>query len=516
MIQDPIKQENSSNNKRIAKNTAYMYMRMLLTMIISLYTSRVVLHTLGEDDFGTYSIVGGVVSLFAFISNAMATGTQRHLSYELGKDDGDVPKVFSACFRIQLWISFLIFLLAETIGLWFLNYKMVFPEGRMIVVNWIYQFSIFSCLVGVLQTPFSAAIISYEKMSFYAYLSIVDVLMKLGVVCVLVLLPWDKLFLYGVLLLVVHVILLIVYAYYSLRKLSGIRFVAIKEKGIYKKLISFSGWSLFGSLANVGYLHGINIIINLFFGVALNAAVGIANQINNAVVSFVNGFQQALNPQLVQSEAAGDKKRQLDLIYKSSKFSFFIVFIIAFPLIVNLACVLSIWLDNYPSHTEELCVLVMVGLLISCLSGPLWVTIYATGKIKCYQLVVSLVALSILPISYVAGRMGASPEVIFIIRASNYFFVLLVQLFFLHRYITLNIWGFAKCVLLPVFLILLMTFVFYKILHIFVQPATNFWELSYQTLIYIAFICIMVWLLGLTKLERGQLMLLITSRFVKK
>lgn len=504
-----------SSNKRIAKNTAYMYMRMLFTMIVSLYTSRVVLQTLGEDDFGTYSIVGGVVVLFTFISNAMATGTQRHLSYELGMDDGDVPKVFSACFRIQLWLSLLIFVLAETIGLWFLNSKMNFPEGRMAVVNWIYQFSLLSCLVGVLQTPFNAAIISYEKMSFYAYLSIIDVLLKLGVVFILVLLPWDKLLLYGALLLAVQIIIFAVFAGYSFKNLSGIKLVAIKEKGIYKRLISFSGWSLFGSLANVGYQHGINIIINLFFGVALNASVGIANQINSAVSSFVNGFQQALNPQLVQSEASGDKVRQLDLIYKSSKFSFFIVFIIAFPLIVNLACVLSIWLGDYPAHTEELSILVMVGLLISCLSGPLWVTIYATGKIKHYQIVVSLVALSILPISYIAGRMGASPEVIFVIRATNFIFVLLVQLFFLHRYITLNIGKFVKSVLLPVSTILLLTLVFYYILRQIIEPANNFWELLFQTVIYVVYIGIMVYTFGLSQQERRQLQGLITSRFKK-
>lgn len=506
----------SSSNRRIAKNTAYMYIRMLLTMVVSLYTSRIVLQTLGEKDFGTYSIVGGVVVLFTFISNAMATGTQRHLSYELGKENGDVPIIFSACFRIHLWISLIIIVLAETVGLWFLNYKMNFPEGRMLVVNLIYQISILTCIIDIVQTPFNAAIISYEKMSFYAYLSIAQVLMKLGVAFILVLLPWDKLLLYAALIFSVHVIMVVVYAAYSFRNLPGIKLVSINEKGIYRRLISFSGWSLFGSLANVGYQHGINIIINLFFGVALNAAVGIANQINSAVSSFVSGFQQALNPQLVQSEAAGDKDRQLDLIYKSSKFSFFIVFIIAFPLIANLACVLSIWLGNYPLHTEELSILVMAGLLISCLSGPLWVTIYATGKIKYYQIVVSIVALSVLPVSYLAGRMGASPEVIFVIRASNFIFVLLVQLFFLHRYITLNIWKFVKSVLVPVFLILFMTICFYLIIHQIIQPASNIWELTYQTAIYVVLICIMVWLLGLTKLERRQLLKLVTSRIVKK
>ena len=489
-----------------------MYIRMLLTMIVSLYTSRVVLRTLGEDDFGTYSIVGGVVVLFTFISNAMATGTQRHLSYELGKKDNRISTIFSACFRIHFWLSIIIFILAETIGLWFLNYKMNFPEGRMAVVNWIYQFSILSCMIGVIQTPFTASIISYEKMSFYAYLSIVDVLLKLGIVLLLVIMPWDKLFLYGLLLLLVHAFVFIIYALYALKRLPGIEIVKITDKSIYKQLISFSGWSLFGSLANVGYQQGINIIINLFFGVALNAAVGIANQINSAVQSFMSGFQQALNPQLVQAEASKDRLRQLDLIYKSSKFSFFIVFIIAFPLIVNLKYVLTLWLGQYPAHTDSLCVLIIAGLMISCLSGPLWVSIYATGNIKIYQIAVSSVALSIIPIAYVIGKLGGSPETIFVVRASNFLFVLLVQLIFLKKYIDLDINGFLKSVIIPVFVILMITCAFYYGLHQLFPSASTFGELVYQTLVYVMAIALLIWWIGLNKTERKQLWHLITSR----
>lgn len=511
-MSEPLINNTSANNKRIAKNTAYMYLRMLFTMIVTLYTSRIVLHTLGEDDFGTYSIVGGVVILFTFISNAMATGTQRHLSYELGKEDNIIPTVFSACFKIHFWLSVIILILSETIGLWFLNYKMNFPEGRMVIVNWIYQFSILSCMIGVVQTPFTAAIISYEKMSFYAYLSIVDVLLKLGIVFLLVIMPWDKLLLYGLLLLLVHVLVFIIYAYYALRKLPDIQLVKICDRGIYKRLISFSGWSLFGSLANVGYQQGINIIINLFFGVALNAAVGIANQINSAVQNFMSGFQQALNPQLVQSEAAKDRERQVDLIYKSSKFSFFIVFIIAFPLIVNLKYVLKVWLGQYPDHTDSLCILVIVGLMISCLSGPLWVSIYATGKIKIYQIVVSFVALSIIPIAYIIGLLGFSPEAIFIARASNFLFVLIVQLYFLKKYINLNIVDFFKAVIIPVFVILVVTCTTYYGIHQLMPTANSFIQLVCQTVLYALFIGLLIWSIGLNKIERQQLRRLIVSR----
>ena len=487
---------------------------MLLIMVVSLYTSRVVLQTLGEDDFGTYSIVGGVVILFTFISNAMATGTQRHLSYELGKKDNNIPYIFSACFRIHFWLSIIIIILAETIGLWFLNYKMNFPDGRMNVVNWIYQFSIFSCMVGILQTPFTAAIISYERMSFYAYLSIVDVLLKLGVVFLLIFLPWDKLFLYGLLLLLIHVLVFIIYALYAQNFLPGIKLVKIEDNCIYKRLISFSGWSLFGSLANIGYQQGINIIINIFFGVALNAAVGIANQINSAVQNFVSGFQQALNPQLVQSEATKDRKRQLDLIYKSSKYSFYIGFIIAFPLIISLKYVLTLWLGQYPAHTESICVLIIVGLMVSCLSGPLWVSIYATGNIKTYQIVVSSVTLSIIPISYIIGKMGGSPETIFLVRASNFLFVLMIQLYFLNKYINLNVKEFLKSVILPIFIILTITCGFYYFIHLILPSTRTFFSLIYQTIIYVSVITLLVWSIGLDKRERYQILQLINSHLL--
>ena len=504
---------NQSSNKRIAKNTAYMYIRMLLTMIVSLYTSRIVLQTLGEEDFGTYSIVGGVVVFFTFISHAMATGTQRHLSYELGKENGDVPTVFSACMRIQLWLALIILFFAETVGLWFLNSKMNFPEGRMTVVNWIYQFSVVSCLIGVIQTTFTAAIISYEKMSFYAYLSIFEVLIKLGIVFLLQVLVFDKLFLYGILLMFVSILMFVINLSYCFKTLQGIKIIKIKDSSIYKRFVSFSGWSLFGSLANVGYQQGINIIINLFFGVALNAATGIANQINGAVSQFVSGFQQALNPQLVQSEASKDRTRQLDLIYKSSKFSFYIIFIIAFPLIVNLNYVLTLWLGQYPSHTEALSILILIGLLLSCLSGPLWVSIYATGNIKHYQLAVSIVALSILPIAYIIGKLGGSPEAIYAVRASNFLFVLLVQLFFLRKYISMDIKKFIRFVILPVCLIMLLTICCYYVLRQFMISADSFMALVYQTAIYVVIIGLFVWLLGLTKTEKQQLTTLVVNLF---
>ena len=505
----------TSNNRRIAKNTLFMYIRMLLLMVVSLYTSRIVLQTLDAEDFGTYSIVGGVVVMFTFISSAMATGTQRHLSYELGKLDGDVATIFSACFRIHVALAVFVLLLAETIGLWFLNVKMNLPIERMDVINWIYQFSIITCMIGIIQVPYTALIVAHEKMSFYAYIGIFAALMKLGLVFLLTIFPVDKLFLYGVLLMFVALITFGINASYCHVKLSNISFVKLCDLSLYRKLLSFSGWSLLGALANVGYQQGVNIIINLFYGVTLNASVGIANQVNSAVQGFVANFQQALNPQLIQAEASKNRERQKDLIFKSSKFSFFIMYLISYPLIINLPCVLSLWLGEYPDHTVMICALVLVGVLISCFSGPLWVSIYAIGEIKVYQIIVSCVALSILPIIYIGGRWGMTPEQMFFVRAFNYVFVLFVQLHFLRKYIKLSLFVFFKSVLIPIFAIVILTIAFYLVIRSYVPRANSFGSLAIQTIMYISVVGSLVFFIGLRKGERASLLNMIFSKLKK-
>lgn len=507
--------DNSSNNKRIAKNTLFMYIRMLLLMAVSLYTSRVVLQTLGTEDFGIYSIVGGVVIMFTFISSAMATGTQRHLSYELGKQDGEMSTIFTVCFKIHVALAFIVMLLAETIGLWFLNAKLNLPAERMGIVNWLYQFSVLTCMIDIIQVPYTAAIIAYEKMSFYAYVSIFDALMKLGLVFLLLIIPIDKLLLYGILLTFAHLITFFINAFFCHSKFTAIRFIRVDDTSLYNKLLSFSGWSLFGSLSNVCYQQGVNIIINIFYGVTLNAAVGIANQVNSAVQSFATNFQQALNPQLVQAEAAKNRDRQKELILKSSKFSFFIMYLISYPLIINLPCVLSLWLGEYPDHTVAICSLVLIGVLISCLSGPLWVSIYATGEIKAYQISVSFVALSILPVIYVGGLFGMTSEQMFVVRAINYAIVLIVQLYFLRKYINFQPAIFLKSVILPVILVVTLSCAFFFTVHTFINTANTFGALVMQTIMYAIVAAILMWVVGLKKNERKSMVKMILSKIKK-
>lgn len=507
------------NNKRIAKNTLYMYLRMLITMIVSLYTSRVVLNTLGINDFGIYNIVGGVVVLFTFINSAMSTGTQRHLSYELGKPcQGNITEVFNACLKIHIWLSLIVFILAETVGLWFLNTQMNFPQDRMEAVNWVYQFSILGCLVSIIRVPYQASIVAYERMSFYAYMGIIEAALKLVIVYLLLFFSADKLMLYSVLTFSVILLVTLWFVLFCHKSFGRIRLEKVRNKHIYKKLVSFSGWAMFGSVANLGLQQGLNVIINLFYGVALNAAVGVANQVNSAVMSFVGGFQQALNPQLVKSQAGGDKARQMQLICESSKLSFLIMFIVAFPLLMNLDYILTLWLGQYPPHANSICCLIIIGALIECLSGPLWVTIFATGNIKAYQIIISVILLLNVPVSYVGGRLGMSPENMFLVRNIIYVFAFATRLVFLRKMIALDIPAFLKRVVLPIIKVLCLVslpvlFISWKGL---VEPSDNFHTLIWQTVSICLYEVAIIYAFGLRSNERTYVLNILKNKIKRQ
>lgn len=504
----------AESNKRIVKNTLFMYLRMLLTMVVSLYTSRVVLRTLGVDDYGIYNIVGGVVVLFTFINSAMASGTQRHLSYELGKkDEGNITEVFSACLKIHFLLAAVIFILAETIGLWFLNTQMNFPASRMEAVNWVYQFSILGCVASIVRVPYNAAIVAYERMSFYAYMGIIEAVLKLVVVYLLLLFAMDKLILYSILMFAVILLITLWFILFCHKNFERIRIVKVPDRQLYRKLVSFSGWALFGSVANVGLQQGINIIINIFYGVALNAAVGVANQVNSAISNFVHGFQQALNPQLVKSQAGEDKARQFQLICESSKLSFFIMFVMAFPLMVNLEYVLTLWLGEYPAHTVGICNMIIIGALIECLSGPLWVTIFATGNIKTYQIVISSILLLNIPVSYIGGRFGMSSEAMFAARNVIYVMAFLTRLVFLKRMIDMDVRGFFRRALAPILKVLCLTVLpIVLLVNKLTAPSDDFVTFIWQTLLICAYELPVIYLIGLLPNER----LYIKNLFLKK
>ena len=479
----------------------FLYFRMLLTMAIGLYTSRIVLQVLGAENYGIYTLVGGVVILFTFINNSLLSGTQRFLSYELGKENPNIKEVFSSCFRLHLILSVILLLIAETVGLWFVNTQLVIPEGRLYAANWVYQFSVITCVINIIRCPLNAALISYERMGIYAYIGILEAILKLAVAFLLYVSPVDKLISYAILMFVSMFIVLVVNTIYTLKKLPEIKLVKVPDNKIMKDVVNFSKWTIFGSLANVGMEQGLSIIVNFFYGVIGNAAVGVANLVNSHIVGFVNNFQVALNPQLTKNEAGKDRERQYSLIHKSAKFSFLIMLFLAVPIVLNLDYILHIWLGDYPPHTTSICMFVILGVLIETLSGPLWVSIFATGKIRTYQIVISLVLLMNVPLAYLVGKLGLPPAAVYVIRASIFVVALTVRLMYLKRLIDLNILQFAKKVIFPITLVSLPLFALIFAKHQYL-PNTNFILFMIESVaIVLVEIGLIAWL-GLNKSER--------------
>lgn len=495
----------TSNNKRLAKNTISMYVRMLFLMLISFYTSRVVLQALGAEDFGTYNVVGSVVVMFTFINAAMTTGTQRHLSFELGIPDGNVGRIFSACFNIHLWLAILIVILAETIGLWFLNVKLNFPEGRMTEVNWVYQLSIFSCVLNIVRVPYNAAIIAYEKMSFYAYIGIIEGILKLAIVFMLAYSPCDKLVYYAILMMLVIAIVTFAYYAYCRKNFNKIRYSKVSDKTLYKRLLSFSGWTLFGSVANMARNQGVTFIVNIFYGVTVNAAIGIANQVNAGISQFVTGFQQAFNPQLTKAEAAKDREYQTKLICMTAKYSYLVILFCSVPILYNLDYLLSFWLGEYPAYTREFCIWIVIATLIDSISGPLWVTIFATGKIKSYQVYISLLLLLVLPLGYGCGVLGIEPQYVFAIQALLNFVAILVRLYMMRRLILFRLRCFIKSVFFPIGTVTVLLIPMVYLCNSYICFATDFPHFIVQSIIIILYETVIIGLIGLSQSERKMI-----------
>jgi O-antigen/teichoic acid export membrane protein len=417
-----------ANNKRIAKNTVYLYIRMLITMLVTLYTSRVVLNVLGVEDFGVYNIIGGVVILFSFLNNAMSNATQRFLSYDLGKEDTfQLKKTFSMSITAHISISLLVFVLSETVGLWFINTHLNIPANRMNAANWVFQFTIMTFIINIIRVPYNASIIAYEKMSFFAYISIIEVLLKLLVVYLLLITDMDKLIFYSFLMFLVSFLVSIIYKEYCNKKFTICRYHFSWNKNLYVKLMSFSGWSMLGGIANIGAQQGANILLNIFSGVTSNAAFGIANQVSNAVYSFVSNFQLAFNPQIIKLYSVGDNNNLHKLMFRTSLFSYYLLLIIAVPFLINTETVLQLWLKNVPDYSVVFCQLMIIYYLIDSIQAPLWNAIYATGQIRTYQLWLSGLLILNIPLSYYLLRIGMSPSIVLAVRVGLNFISAIIR-----------------------------------------------------------------------------------------
>lgn len=495
------KTNTTENNKRIAKNTLLLYFRMIFLLAISLYTSRIVLQTLGVEDYGIYNVVGGVVTMFAFLNNAMGGATQRFLNFDLAQNNEQtVQETFNTALIIHFIIALLVIILSETIGLWFLYEKMVIPSERMNAAFWVFQCAIFIMAVNIISVPYNAAIIAHEKMGVFAYISILEASLKLIIVYLLYISPFDKLIIYSILLLLVSVIIRFVYTTYSHKHFQETHFLFTWKNKKLKEMGAFASWNLIGNLALIGLTQGLNILLNMFFGPVVNAARGVAVQVQGAIQQFATNFQTAINPQITKSYASNQMDYMYSLICKSSKFSFFMILLLSLPFIIMTDYVLTLWLKTPPEYTSAFLKIILINAMIDCLSNPLNNAINATGKIRSFQLTNGVLMLLVVPFAYIALQFGTPPTIVFTIQLGMTAFSHFFKIFFTQDRIGLKFSYYAQKVYLPVLMISIIA----PIIPYFLYKSI---EQNFIGFIITGFTClfcvvISIYLLGLEKHER--------------
>ena len=493
--------DTSANNKRIAKNTLMLYIRMLFSMIVSLFTSRVVLQTLGVEDYGIFNVVGGVITMFTFINAAMVSSTQRYLNFELARGNSQKLKsVFNTSLQIHALIAIIIVILGETLGLWFLMNKLVIPESRMTAALWVYQCSILACCVTIMSAPYNADIIAHEKMSAFAYISILEVSLKLLIVYLLLVSPIDKLIAYAILTLSVQLLIRFIYSRYCHKHFEESYIEFNFNKALFKEMSGFAGWSFFGNLAAILYTQGLNMMLNIFFGPVVNAARGIAVQVQSAVQQFVSGFQTALNPQITKNYAVGNLEQMHNLMFRSARFSFLLLFFLSLPVLLETDFLLTVWLKNVPDNAVIFTQIMICISLIYTTSNPCVIANQATGKVKVYQMVVGGILLTILPISYILLKLGAPAYSVFIVHFCVETVAQFSRMFMLRKLINLPLWQYMKNIYIPI----VCTVAVAVILPILVRMQ---FEEGWLRFIVVGFTCVLsvgisAFFIGFTKNER--------------
>lgn len=469
--------DTSKNNKRIAKNTLLLYVRMLFLMIISLYTSRVILNTLGVEDYGINNVVSGFIGMLGFLSGSLGAASSRFITYDLGIGDMvTMKRTFGNIVTIHLLLAVMILIFGETIGLWFVLNKLQIPENRMTAALWVYQFSIFSFMLSIVSVPYNATIIAHERMKAFAYISIVDAILKLLIVYLLVIIPYDKLIIYAILFFCIQVFDRVVYGVYCYRHFEETKTKLAFNKKLFKEIFSFAVWTMNGNLAVIGYTQGINVLLNMFFGPVVNAARGVAVQVQSVVQNFCNNFQMALNPQLTKSYAQNDLDHMQQLLKVSSKFSFFLLFIISLPLMLEAPLVLKWWLGIVPEHTVNFLRLILCSSMLVALSNPLVVSVHATGKIKKFQAIEGTMLLCIVPIAYILLKFfGIRPEYVFCVHIAVEILTQYARVRIVLPMISMKCIDYFKEVIVPIIKVIVITPILPLIVyHYIVQSVMTF------------------------------------------
>lgn len=496
--------EMESRNKRIAKNTIVLYFRMLLTMVVGLYTSRVILHALGVDDFGIYNVIGGVVAMFSIVSASLSATISRFITFELGKNNIEcLEKIFSSAIMIQLILSIFVIILAESVGSWFLNSKMSIPPERLYAANWVMHFSVLTFCINLISVPYNATIVAHEKMSAFAYISIFEACCKLGIAYAISLTSIDRLIFYAMLMSLMALSIRLMYGWYCKKNFRECKISFHIDKTLFKQMFSFAGWNFIGSSSSILRDHGGNIIINLFCGTAANAARGIAIQVNGVVYHFVQNFMMALNPQITKSFASGEKEYMMTLIYQGAKLGFYMIMFLSLPILINTDFILNLWLVNYPSHTSTFIKLILIFTLSESISHPLITVMLATGNIRNYQIVVGGLQIMNLPVSYIFLRNGFPPETVFCVAIFLSQLCFFARLVLLKNMINLNVLMYLKKVYFRVFLVLILSSLIPLIIKwVYFDSAASFMSFFILTVISIVNSCVAVLFVGCNKAER--------------
>ena len=426
--------DNLTSNKRIVKNTAILYIRMLILLLISLYTVRVIFKALGVEDYGIYNIVGGIVVFFSFLNSGLSSATKRYITSELtNNDENQIINVFNICIKAHVIVALLVLLLSESIGVWVVNFILEIPENRLFAANCVFQFSIFSVLISILQSPFGALIVAYERMSVYAYTTIFEAFSKLLVALSLYFVFIDKLILYAFLLFIISLLNLLIYYWVCRRTFSVCKIKKTKDKQLLKEIFNFMTWSLLGQSAVVGTNQGVGVLINVYSGVIVNAAMGISNSIVGVVNNFVTNFQVAFHPQIIKLYTINEFDKLKLLVYRSAKLSSFLVLLFLTPLIFEVHNVLSLWLGDYPKYAIEFVVLTLLCVYFESISAPLWMLAYANKDIKKYQILISSVYSLNFLLSWIFLYLGAIPYVVLLIRLGIFMILLLIRLYYVYH-----------------------------------------------------------------------------------
>lgn len=477
--------ETSANNKRIAKNTLVLYVRMLFLMAISLYTSRVILQALGVEDFGIYNVVGGFVALFAVLSKSLSGAASRFLNFEMGrKNDERLSLVFSTTLNIQIILALIIVLLAEIFGLWFINNKMVIPYDRLYAANWVFQFSVLTFCFNLIMIPYHAAIIAHERMGVFAYISIFEGVAKLTICYLVMISPIDRLVFYSILMFGIQFIVIGMNQVYCKHHFLECRFMLIYDKPLLKEIFSYATWNMIGSSAAILRNQGGNVLINLFGGPVVNASRAISNQVLHAVRGFVDNFMIALKPQITKSYASGDWNYMMKLVYQGSRLSYYMLLVLCLPIFVNTDYLLHLWLQTVPDHSVSFVQLTLIFTMIESISSTLITAQLATGKIRNYQIIVGGIQMLNLPVSYVILKMGGVPETILYVAIFFSVCCLLARLYMLRSMIPFSAFDFLKYVVWKIIIVSLFATVIPFLLNMVLSK-------SLLTFLFVSLLCIL-------------------------